>query len=78
MRNFEGGRTMASQIKPPRGSLQLVMASVLAILGMILLFSGFWVPPQGDIEASVLVAYGEVMTFAAALYGIDYHYRHRQ
>ena len=38
---------------------------------MILLFCGFWVVPTGQIDNSVLVAYGEVSTFAGALFGVD-------
>lgn len=33
------------------------------------------IAPPGEIHSSVLIAYGEVMTFAGALFGIDYHYR---
>ena len=42
---------------------------------MILLFCGFWVVPTGQIDNSVLVAYGEVSTFAGALFGVDYRYK---
>lgn len=56
-------------------NLQLVMAVLLTMSGVVLLFSGFWVDPQGEIDGSVLVAFGEVMTFAGALFGVDYSYR---
>lgn len=36
---------------------------------------GFWVVPTGQIDNSVLVAYGEVSTFAGALFGVDYRYK---
>lgn len=39
--------------------------------------AAFFTSPPGEIHSSVLVAYGEVMTFAGALFGIDYHYRGR-
>ncbi|KGN83643.1 MULTISPECIES: hypothetical protein [unclassified Porphyromonas] len=61
--------------RKPSLTPQIILAFVLASLGMALLFAGFFVPPLGGIEPSVLVAYGEVMTFAGALFGIDYHYR---
>ncbi|WP_329904209.1 hypothetical protein [Porphyromonas pogonae] len=54
---------------------ELIMACLLATAGMCLLFVAFYAPPQGEIHTSVLVAYGEVMTFAGGLMGIDYHYR---
>ena len=39
------------------------------------LFSGFWIDPQGLIDNSVLVAFGEISTFAGALFGVDYSYK---
>ena len=57
--------------------LQLWVAVVLALAGVVLLFMGFWVPPEGEIDSSVLVAFGEVSTFSGALFGVDYSYRWR-
>ena len=37
-----------------------------------LLFCGFWVAPVGEIHNSVLVAYGEISTFAGSLLGFEY------
>lgn len=59
----------------PKTTLQLIIAAVLALFGMTLLGFAFFTAPPGEIHSSVLVAYGEVMTFAGALFGIDYHYR---
>jgi hypothetical protein len=36
---------------------------------------GFWYHPTGEIHHSVLVAFGEVSTFAGALFGVDYSYK---
>ena len=55
--------------------VQLWIAVFLSVSGMILLFCGFWVVPTGQIDNSVLVAYGEVSTFAGALFGVDYRYK---
>lgn len=55
--------------------VQLWIAVFLSVSGMILLFCGFWVVPTGQIDNSVLVAYGEVSTFAGALFGVDYSYK---
>ena len=60
-----------------RLTYQLVVASVLVVAGLTLLFLGFVFPPQGEIHDSVLIAYGEVSTFAGSLVGVDYHYRYR-
>lgn len=42
------------------------------------MFCGFWVVPTGEIHNSVLVAYGEISTFAGALFGVDYTYRFKR
>lgn len=54
---------------------QLIIAYVLIIAGIGLLIAGFCVVPVGIIHSSVLVAFGEVLTFVGALFGIDYHYK---
>ncbi len=56
-------------------TLQLIVACVMCVAGLVLIFSGFWVDPEGEIHNSVLVAFGEVVTFAGALFGVDYSYR---
>ncbi|MBO7317946.1 MAG: hypothetical protein J6U43_04405 [Bacteroidales bacterium] len=53
------------------------MACTMCIAGIVLIFSGFWTHPEGEIHQSVLVAFGEVVTFAGALFGVDYSYRVR-
>lgn len=58
--------------------LQFIMACVVVIAGLALLFIGLFCPPSGKIDSSVLVAFGEVATFAGALIGVDYHYRFRE
>ena len=58
-------------------SVQLITAAVLAIGGLVLLVCGVYIAPQGEIHESLLVGFGEVATFAGALFGIDYTYRWR-
>lgn len=58
--------------------MRLYMAVALSACGMLLLFMGLWIAPAGVIDPSVLVAYGEVMTFVGGLVGIDYIYSNRQ
>ncbi len=58
-------------------TVQLAVAVFLTVSGMVLIFSGFWVSPRGEIHNSVLVAFGEVSTFAGALFGVDYRYQIR-
>ena len=56
-------------------TVQLIVAILLSMSGITLLFSGFWIDPQGLIDNSVLVAFGEISTFAGALFGVDYSYK---
>lgn len=37
--------------------------------------AGFVVSPIGEIHGSVLVSFGEILTFAGAVFGIDYRYK---
>ena len=56
-------------------NIQLITAAILAIGGLVLLFCGVYIDPKGEIHDTLLVAFGEVATFAGALMGIDYTYR---
>ena len=56
-------------------NLQLLTASILSLGGLILLFCGAFIAPEGQIHESILVAFGEVATFSGALMGIDYVYK---
>ncbi|MDE6339416.1 MAG: hypothetical protein K2K97_06485 [Muribaculaceae bacterium] len=58
-----------------RTNVQLLVAVLLVIVGCVLLGCAFMFPPRGEVHSSVLVAFGEILTFAGALFGIDYHYR---
>ena len=58
-----------------RFNVQLVMAVLLCVAGLALVFCGFWVAPSGEIDNSVLVSFGEICTFAGALFGVDYSYK---
>lgn len=54
---------------------QLITSAVLIIVGCGLLIAGFCVPPVGVIDSSVLIAFGEILTFVGAIFGIDYSYK---
>ena len=56
-------------------TIQLWVSVALIAAGIIILFMGFWVTPAGVIDSSILIAFGEICTFAGALFGIDYKYR---
>ena len=58
--------------------LQLIAAIMLSLGGLVLLFCGVFIDPQGQIHETLLVAFGETATFAGALFGIDYVYKKRK
>ena len=58
--------------------LQLISAFVLSLGGLVLLFCGTFIDPQGQIHESLLVAFGETATFSGALFGIDYVYKKKR
>lgn len=57
--------------------LQMLIAGIMSIVGAGLLIAGFIVEPMGEIHNSVLIAFGEVMTFVGAILGIHYTYRYK-
>ena len=58
--------------------IQLLLAAAMCTFGCALLTAGICIPPAGVIDSSVLVAFGEILTFAGSLVGIDYHYRYKK
>ena len=61
-----------------RANIQLITAAVLSIGGLVLLFCGVYIDPQGQIHETMLIGIGEVATFAGALFGIDYVYKQKK
>lgn len=53
-------------------TIQVILSVILVLSGIVLLFFGFAVAPQGEIHDSVLIGSGETFTFAGALLGIEY------
>lgn len=58
--------------KSTQWTIQVILAVVLVIAGIVLLFFGFAVAPEGEIHESVLIGAGETFTFSGALLGIEY------
>lgn len=56
-------------------TLEFLFGFICALIGIGLLWASLFIPPVGIIDASVLAAVGEVLTFSGALVGIDYSYR---
>ena len=59
-------------------NIQLITAAVLSIGGLVLLFCGVFIEPDGQIHESLLVGFGEVVTFSGALFCIDYVYKQKK
>ena len=58
--------------------LQLIIATAICAFGCALLTAGLFTPPVGEIHHSLLIAFGEILTFSGSLIGIDYHYRYKK
>jgi hypothetical protein len=57
--------------------VQLILSISLCGFGVLLLVAGFVAPPFAEIHHSVLIAFGEILTFSGSLIGIDYKYRYK-
>ena len=53
-------------------------AIVMCLFGGTLLVAGFCATPVGEIHHSILIAFGEILTFSGSLIGIDYKYRYKE
>ena len=58
--------------------IQLTLSVTLCIFGCTMLTAGFLCPPLGEIHHSILIAFGEILTFSGSLIGIDYKYRYKE
>lgn len=61
----------------PRDKVQFGMAIGLMLFGCALLLIGLLTPPEGVIDNSVLVAFGEIATLIAGILGIDAIYTNK-
>lgn len=58
-------------------TIQFWTGLFVVLVGIVLLFLGFYAVPIGEIAPSVLTAFGEMATFSGALIGVDYRYRYK-
>ena len=58
-------------------NIQIITAALMSLGGLALLFCGVCIAPHGEIHESLLIGFGEVATFAGALFGIDAAYAKR-
>ena len=53
-----------------RDMIMLVTAVGVLVFGCCILIASMIMPPPGEIHHTVLVAFGEILTFAGALFGV--------
>ena len=53
----------------------IICAVIMVMAGIVLIFTGMFVPPLGEIHPSVLTALGEFLTFSGSLFGLNTTYR---
>lgn len=58
-------------------TLQLIFSVLVLLVGIALLFIGILNEPVGEIHNSVIIVWGEILTFVGAVTGVDYSYRYR-
>ena len=75
---WDGVPPMGDEAMKIMKKVQLILAVSLCVFGGMLLLAGFIAPPVGEIHHSVLIAFGEILTFSGSLIGIDYKYRYRE
>ena len=68
-------KTKSKSIQERKLTLQLILSVCMTVFGCILIVAAFLFPPTGEIHPSVLAAFGEILTFAGAVMGIDYNYK---
>ena len=56
---------------------QVILAGLTVIGGIVMVMCSLYIDPEGVIDPTVLVAFGEALTFAGAVIGVDYHYKHK-
>ena len=57
--------------------IQFILAVMMCTAGIVVIILALYIDPEGEIHASVLVAYGETLTFVGAIFGIDYRYKYK-
>lgn len=66
-------------MSPKRHELAIIIiaATVMAI-GCAILIAALIFPPPGQIDHSVLVAFGEISTFVAAMLGVSFNFKNKK
>ena len=73
--NMLNDKTKKNDVLYRRLLREKILSTLMVIFGVLLITVAFFVPPLGVIDPSVLTAFGEILTFAGALTGIDAKYK---
>lgn len=53
----------------------IICAVLMVMAGIALIITSMFMPPQGQIDPTVLTALGEFLTFSGSLFGLNTNYR---
>ncbi len=59
------------------GLWRYVAATIALLVGCFAIIAGLFINPAGVIHPSVLTGFGEALSFAGAIFGIDTSYRYK-
>ena len=66
----DGGSTLSiSTMK--RVTLKSISALIMIVFGMVLAFIALFMPPQGEIDESVIYVFAQVLIYAGSVFGFD-------
>ena len=54
----------------PRGGLEGATASLLLAFGCVLATISLFMPPEGEIDGSVLMLFAQVLVYAGSIFGV--------
>ena len=74
--------TGEGRLRPPflsimKQNIQLILAVMMCTAGIVMIFICIYIDPKGEVHTSMLIAFGEILTFAGSIMGIDYHYHYK-
>lgn len=63
--------------KGTKEAIQFILAGFVLLAGVTLVFTSLFIPPQGEIDASVITCFGLFLGFVGAVWGLDLKYDYK-